>query len=273
MKKLIYFIFALAILVSFSSCSRVDPNHVGVQMVNYGKNGKSDYTLQKGLVWTVLPGTKLFEIPTWEQKGEFTEENSEGDEIQKIIHLKSSDNTEFSTRITYSYCIVEESAVDVVFNNSHLGSGSDFLEKLEDNVLEVRIYDILKETSREFSTDYLMSQGGSLRYEDTVEILVTNKFKEIGIKLISFSCPLEFSKKVTEKIDQRNEVNTNIGVLDQKIAEQKKTNELEELKTQQMIIKSRGITPELLQQQFIEKWDGSAPIYGSAPFFIKPINK
>ena len=110
-------------------------------------------------------------------------------------------------------------------------------------------------------------------YEDTVEILVTNKFKEIGVKLISFSCPLEFSKKVTEKIDQRNEVNTNIGVLDQKIAEQKKTNELEELKTHQMIIKSRGITQELLQQQFIEKWDGSAPIYGSAPFFIKPINK
>ena len=206
MKKLIYFIFALAILVSFSSCSRVDPNHVGVQMVNYGKNGKSDYTLQKGLVWTVLPGTKLFEIPTWEQKGEFTEENSEGDEIQKVIHLKSSDNTEFSTRITYSYCIVEESAVDVVFNNSHLGSGSDFLEKLENNVLEVRIYDILKETSREFSTDYLMSQGGSLRYEDTVEILVTNKFKEIGIKLISFSCPLEFSKKVTEKIEKNRTV-------------------------------------------------------------------
>ena len=50
-------------------------------------------------------------------------------------------------------------------------------------------------------------------------------------------------------------------------------NELEQLKTDRMLIRSKGITNQLLQQQFIEKWDGSAPIYGSAPFFIKPINK
>ena len=271
MKKSIYLLFALAILISFSSCERVDPNHIGVQMVNYGKQ-KSDYTLQKGVVWDLLPGTKLFEVPTWEQKGEFTEENADGDEVQRILHLKSADNTEFSTKITYSYQIIEDRAIDLVFNNSHLGSGKDFLDKLEDNVLETRIYDILKETSRQFSTDHLMSEGGSLKYEDTVEVLVTQKFKEIGVSLISFSCPLEFSAKVTEKIDQRNEVNTNLGVLDQKIAEQKKMNELEQLKTDQMLIRSKGITNQLLQQQFIEKWDGATPIYGSAPFFIKATN-
>ena len=38
---------------------------------------------------------------------------------------------------------------------------------------------------------------------------------------------LEFSDKVREKIDSRNEVNTNISVLDQQIEEQKKRNELE----------------------------------------------
>ena len=61
----------------------------------------------------------------------------------------------------------------------------------------------------------------------------------------------------------------NISVLDQKIAEQRKRNELEQLQTEQMIIKSKGLTKEILQQQFIEKWDEKTPLYGIAPDFIK----
>ena len=56
------------------------------------------------------------------------------------------------------------------------------------------------------------------------------------------------------------------------IEEQRKKNELAELKTQESLIKSRGLTPEILQHEFIKKWNGQTPIYGSAPFFIKPIN-
>ena len=64
-------------------------------------------------------------------------------------------------------------------------------------------------------------------------------------------------------------MNTNISVLDQQIAEQKKRNELETLKTEQALIKSRGLTKEILQQQFIEKWDGKSPIYGTPIDFVK----
>ena len=66
-------------------------------------------------------------------------------------------------------------------------------------------------------------------------------------------------------------IHVNLSVLDQQIAEQKKRNELEELKTQQAIIKSRGLTKEILQQQFIEKWDGKSSLYGVAPDFVKVI--
>ena len=87
--------------------------------------------------------------------------------------------------------------------------------------------------------------------------------------MLSFSAQLEFSEKVREKIDSRNEVNTNISVLDQQIEEQKKRNELEELKTQQALIKSRGLTKEILYEMFIEKWDGKTAIYGAIPDLIK----
>ena len=145
------------------------------------------------------------------------------------------------------------------------------MRSLEDNILEPRIRDLIKEESRKYKTDSLMADGGSLMFEKAIEKIVEEEFEKRGLQLISFSSQLEFSQKVKDKIDSRNEVNTNLSVLDQQIAEQKKRNELEELKTQQSIIKSRGLTKEILQQQFIEKWDGKSALYGVAPDFVKVI--
>jgi hypothetical protein len=118
-----------------------------------------------------------------------------------------------------------------------------------------------------------MANGGSLKFEEAVQKIVADEFDKKGLQLMTFSCQLDFSDKVKAKIDTRNEVNTNVSVIDQQIIEQKKRNELAELKAQENIILSKGITPQLLQQQFIDKWDGRTPIYGSAPFFIKSIDK
>lgn len=114
-----------------------------------------------------------------------------------------------------------------------------------------------------------MANGGSLIFEKRLEQIVESEFEKRGLKLLTFSAQLEFSNKVREKIDSRNEVNTNISVLDQKIEEQKRINELEQLKTQQALIQSQGLTKEILYKQFIDKWDGKTPLYGIAPEFLK----
>ena len=252
---------ALLAVVAFSSCERVAPNFVGVLMEDWGKNGKSDFTIVQGRVSTVAPGTELFQVPLFDQRGQWDEP----------MHLKAADNTEFTAKPTYSYKVIRERAIDIVFDNKHIGSGEGFMRSLEDNILEPRIRDLIKEESRKYKTDSLMADGGSLMFEKRVEKIVEEEFEKRGLQLISFSSQLEFSQKVKDKIDSRNEVNTNLSVLDQQIAEQKKRNELEELKTQQAIIKSRGLTKEILQQQFIEKWDGKSALYGVAPDFVKVI--
>ena len=132
-----------------------------------------------------------------------------------------------------------------------------------------RIYDLTKEESRKHKTDSLMADGGSLVFEKRLEQIVDREFEKRGLQLLTFSAQLEFSEKVREKIDSRNEVNTNISVLDQQIEEQKKRNELEQLKTEQALIQSRGLTKEILYKQFIDKWNGSVPIYGAIPDLIK----
>lgn len=261
MKNFKFLMFALLAVVAFSSCERVAPNFVGVLMEDWGKNGKSDFTIVQGRVSTVAPGTELFQVPLFDQRGQWDEP----------MHLKAADNTEFTAKPTYSYKVIRERAIDIVFDNKHIGSGEGFMRSLEDNILEPRIRDLIKEESRKYKTDSLMADGGSLMFEKRVEKIVEEEFEKRGLQLISFSSQLEFSQKVKDKIDSRNEVNTNLSVLDQQIAEQKKRNELEELKTQQSIIKSRGLTKEILQQQFIEKWDGKSALYGVAPDFVKVI--
>lgn len=250
----------VAISMTFASCSRVAPNYQGVLMQDWGKNGKTDFTLVKGRVNTWSPGTELFQVPLWEQRADFAD---------RVLNLKAADNTEFTSRPTYTYSVIENRAIDVVFSNKQLDSGDDFMRALEDNILETKIYDIMKEVSRGYVTDELMATGGSLKYEKAVEKLVKEEFSKRGLNLINFSSQLEFSKKVTEKIDNRNEVNTNITVLDQQIDEQKKRNELAQLKAEHNIIISRGLTPQILEKYTIDKWNGTLPSTmggGSIPF-------
>lgn len=257
MKNFLFYGLLLAFVsLSLTSCGRVPPNNYGVLMENFGKNGKSDYSEQKGRVNAWGPGTELFVVPAWEQRASFEEQT---------LHLKAADNTAFDAKPVYSYKVIESRVVDVVFQNSRLGSGDKFMSALENNVLEPRIYDIVKEESKRYVTDTLMATGGALRFEEVLQKKIKSAFAEVGLELLTFSPNLDFSDKVKAKIDSRNEVNTNVSVLDQQIIEQRKINELAELQTQENLIKSKGLTPEILTQQFIWKWDGKTPLYGNTP--------
>lgn len=264
MRNIKKLMMGMACVLAMSSCQRVAPNYAGVLMENYGKDGKKDFTIVSGRVSTWEWGTELFQVPLFDQRGEFAEP----------VKLKAADNTEFNARPAYSYKVIKDRAIDVVFDNKHIDKadtekGKDgFMQSLEDNILEPRIYDLIKEESRKHKTDSLMADGGSLIFEKRLEQMIEQEFEKRGLALLTFSAQLEFSNKVREKIDSRNEVNTNISVLDQQIEEQKKRNELERLKTEQLLIKSQGLTKEILQQQFVEKWDGKTPLYGVTPDFI-----
>jgi len=266
MKKLALLVLGVVLL---TSCERVAPNYYGVLMEDYGKNGKSDYTKQQGKVSTFPPGTELFQVPAWEQRGQFT--TDEG--TDRVLQIKAADNTAFTSKPIYSFKVMENRVVDVVFQNARLGSGSDFMTALQDNVLEPRIYDIIKEASRGYTTDQLMVNGGSLKFEQYVQDIVKKEFDKAGLELVSFSLNLDFSSKVKAKIDSRNEVNTNISVLDQQISEQRKKNELELLKTEQLVIRSRGLTAEIMQEKAINKWNGVLPttFAGSSLPFVKNV--
>lgn len=121
-KYLNMMILAIIAVVSMTSCERVAPNYAGVLMENYGKAGKEDFSIVVGKVWTAAPGTELFQVPLFDQRGQFDEDS----------HLKAADNTEFTVKPMYSYKVLKNRAIDVVFDNKHIGSGDDFMTSVED---------------------------------------------------------------------------------------------------------------------------------------------
>ena len=141
----------LFFVVTFTSCERVAPNYYGVLMENYGKNGKSDYSKQQGRVNVMAPGVELFQLPAFEQRADFA-----NDQGANLLNLKAADNTAFTAKPLYSYKVIADRAVDVVFQNARLGSGSDFMKALEDNVLEPHIYDIIIYKYSLFFTIFLL---------------------------------------------------------------------------------------------------------------------
>lgn len=245
MRTMKIFVVAIFAMLMFTNCERVAPNYYGVLMENYGKSGKSDYSRQQGRVNVMAPGTELFQVPAWEQRGSFDD---------RELHLKGANNEDFTSKPLYTYKVIENKVIDVVFQNSNLVRNDSFLLAVENNVLEPLIYDLIKEHSRKFVQDTLMANGGLLRFESEMQVVLDKAFAEKGFQLLSFSSNIDFPETVKARIDQRMESNTNIATLDQQIIEQAKKVELAKLIAEEKIALSKGITPEILQQQVIEGW-------------------
>lgn len=224
-------------------------------MENYGKNGKADFSIVSGRVWTASPGTELYTVPLFEQRATF----------DKPVILKSSDGTEFSISPLYSFKVIRDRAVDVIFDNKQIMGNENAIQSIQQNILDPKITDILRSKILSQKSTDLMAEGGNERFNEEARKLVSDELNKRGFELISFSAMLDYSDKVKSIIDARNQSNTQASTLDSKIEQAKKELELERINTEIAKVKSEGLTDKILQQQFIDKWDGKSPIYSSTP--------
>ncbi len=268
MKKTIkLLVLSLSLGILMSSCGTVvEANYGGVLMQNYGKAGKSDYSEQSGRVSTWGWGTRLFQVPLWQQRAS----------VEDTLNMQDSKNNVMTCYPKYAYTVTKGRLVDVVFNNSQIArenssDGASFLKHVEDNILEMAIYDIIKEQSRKHLADSLMNNGGSLKFEKECEDIIRKAFTEKGFTLDAITIQLTYSNKIMETLDKRLEVSTNVSTLDQEIIQQRKKNELEQLRTEFALIHSKSLTPEILELKRIEKWSGNYPMYYSGKDLPLPL--
>jgi regulator of protease activity HflC (stomatin/prohibitin superfamily) len=261
--------FLLVIL--FNSCERVDAGHVGVKVNMYGDNkGVDDVVAVTGMVFYNPITTKIYEFPTFIQHKEYKGENS--------FIVNSRDGSEFSVSPIMNYSVQREK-VPAIFSKYRRP-----LEDIEEGFLKTAVYDAFRLATNKYTADELISNRAVFEVE--VRRLLDGQLLKEGFVINQFTSnliyPETFKKSIEAKnnavqaaLRAENEVKTAEAQAKIKVAtaegnaQAMLTSAKAEAESNRM--KQVTLTPLLLQLEYINKWDGKLPVYGTVPQMFKNI--
>ena len=273
MKTLITGVMGFFVLVFlFFSCERIDAGHVGVKVNQYGDNkGVDDVVAVTGMVFYNPLTTRVYEFPTFIQHKEYKGENS--------FIVNSKDGSEFAVSPIMNYSVQREK-VPTIFSKYRRP-----LEDIEEGFLKTAVYDAFRLATNKYTADELISNRAVFEVE--VRRLLDGQLLKEGFIINQFTSNLVYPETFKKSIEAKNnavqaalraenEVKTAEAQAKIKVA-------TAEGNAQAMLTQARAeaeanklkqstLTNLLLQQQWIEKWDGKLPVYGQAPMLYKPVN-
>ena len=262
--------FTLTLL--FFSCERIDAGHVGVKVNQYGDNkGVDDVVAVTGMVFYNPFTTTVYEFPTFIQHKEYKGENS--------FVVNSKDGSEFSVSPIMNYS-VQRDKVPAIFSKYRRP-----LEDIEEGFLKTAVYDAFRLATNKYTADELISNRAVFEIE--VRRLLDGQLLKEGFVINQFTSnliyPETFKKSIEAKnnavqaaLRAENEVKTAEAQAKIKVAtaegnaQAMLTSAKAEAESNRM--KQQTLTPLLLQLEYINKWDGKLPVYGTAPMLYKPVN-
>jgi len=256
----------------FFSCERIDAGHVGVKVNQYGDNkGVDDVVAVTGMVFFNPFTTAIYEFPTFIQHKEYKGENS--------FVVNSKDGSEFSVSPIMNYS-VQRDKVPAIFSKYRRP-----LEDIEEGFLKTAVYDAFRLATNKYTADELISNRAVFEIE--VRRLLDGQLLKEGFIINQFTSnliyPETFKKSIEAKnnavqaaLRAENEVKTAEAQAKIKVAtaegnaQAMLTSAKAEAESNRM--KQQTLTPLLLQLEYINKWDGKLPVYGTAPMLYKPVN-
>ena len=259
------------LVVLFNSCERVDAGHVGVKVNMYGDNkGVDDVVAVTGMVFYNPITTKIYEFPTFIQHKEYKGENS--------FIVNSRDGSEFSVSPIMNYSVQREK-VPAIFSKYRRP-----LEDIEEGFLKTAVYDAFRLATNKYTADELISNRAVFEVE--VRRLLDGQLLKEGFVINQFTSnliyPETFKKSIEAKnnavqaaLRAENEVKTAEAQAKIKVAtaegnaQAMLTSAKAEAESNRM--KQVTLTPLLLQLEYINKWDGKLPVYGTVPQMFKNI--
>lgn len=239
MKNLKFLGLCLILSITLFSCNRPEPNYEGVLMTDYGRNGIKSFTVVTGAQGILGPGTELYQVPMFEQKSDVD-----------AVNISAKDAGIFTVDPTYTYQVTRTMGPNIVLNYKHLGTGDDFLDNVEANVLNKLAIDTYRETARNYTTDSLMNNLAS--FETDVEQRLKEKFKAKFFTLNTLTSGLTPPKSMAQAIENRNNAIQRANEVKNQLETSKMLLEKEKIDAETNRVQSAGLTKEVLQAQMIE---------------------
>jgi regulator of protease activity HflC (stomatin/prohibitin superfamily) len=255
----------------FMSCERIDAGHVGVKVNQYGDNkGVDDVVAVTGMVFYNPFTTKVYEFPTYIQHKEYKDENS--------FVVNSKDGSEFSVSPIMNYS-VQRDKVPSIFSKYRRP-----LEDIEEGFLKTAVYDAFRLATNKYTADELISNRAVFEVE--VRRLLDGQLLKEGFVINQFTSNLVYPETFKKSIEAKNnavqaalraenEVKTAEAQAKIKVATAEGnaqallTSAKAEAEANRM--KQQTLTPLLIQLEYVQKWDGKLPVYGTVPQVFKSI--
>lgn len=257
--KVLSFVLSLIAIISITSCERVDAGHEGIKVNLYGSDkGVDDAVLVTGMVYYNPFTERVYEYPTYVQTVDY-----------EPFTINAQDGSEFTVDPTVSLKIIDGKS-PAVFKK--------YRKNLED-IIHTTLYNYVKDAFRiqlnQFSTDYIVSHRDSI--ENAIETYLSSSLKKENFQLEQLTSGLKYPKSIVEAVTAKT------AAIQQA---QKVQNELEIVKAEaeKILVKARAeqeanqlrsqsLTPQILEQMWIERWNGVLPVYGQVPTLFKDITK
>jgi regulator of protease activity HflC (stomatin/prohibitin superfamily) len=258
-------------VVLFASCERIDAGHVGVKVNLYGsQKGIDGITEVTGMVFYNPFTTKIYEFPTYVQHKEYTGEES--------FSINSKDGSEFKVSPIVNYQIITEK-VPFIF-----GKYRRSLEQIENGFLKTAVYDAFRIATNGYTADSLISNREN--FETKVRSILEKQLNAEGFLIQQFTSNLVYPETFVNAIDAKNNAVQQALKAENDVRTAEANAKIKiataDGNAQSLIIQAKAeaeanrlkqstLTQLLIQQQFIERWDGKLPIYGTTPQLFKSI--
>ena len=182
-----------------------------------------------------------------------------------------------SPLINYS---VQREKVPYIFSKYRVS-----LQKIEEGFLKTSVFDAFRLATNKYTADELI--GNRQLYESEVRRILENQLLHEGFVISQFTSNLVYPETFKKAIEAKNNAVQSAlrAENDVKTAEAQAKIKIAEAEgnAKAMITQAKAeaesnklrqstITPMLLQQLWIEKWDGKLPVYGNVPTLFKNLN-
>lgn len=254
--SLLFSILILKYLVAFE---RIDAGHAGIRVNLVGSNkGIDEITEVTGWVIYIPALTSIYEFPTFTQSKDYLP-----------FKVNSKDGSEFIVDPTLSYYVKNE-YVPQIFRQYR-----KTLPELEDGFLRNVIYDSYRLAANSFTSDSLMSNRQ--QFEEIVQNNLSKVLQEEGFIFQQLTSNLEPPSSLRDAIDAKNKTIQESMQAENKVRQAEADAKVRKIKADaekyENDMKSSALSSLIIQQMFIEKWDGKLPVYGETPKIFQGINK
>jgi regulator of protease activity HflC (stomatin/prohibitin superfamily) len=250
-------------IMLMNSCERIDAGHVGVKVNLYGTGkGIDDVTECTGIVFYNPMTTKIYEFPTFIQHKEY----KKTDDNDNSFIVNSKDGSEFHVSPIVNYS-VKRDKVPYIFGKYRVK-----LDAIEEGFLKTAIYEAFRVVTNSYNADILISSRQE--FDAKVREALERQLAPEGFVLSQFTSNLLYPESFKKAINAKNNAVQSALMAENKVkqaeaeakikvataegdAEAMLTNAKAEAESNRL--KQQTLTPMLLQQLWIEKWNGSLP--------------